>query len=127
MKRLIVCIDGTWNNADQENNGIASPTNVVKLYHAVDERDANNVEQLTYYHPDVGGEKRGFLASILGGAFGTGVSRHICSAYHWLLSGTGSQLQGGDRVFIVGRECGSVRFVFLVTDGSAASHTQLLE
>jgi len=29
MKRLILCCDGTWNSADQENDGVPCPTNVV--------------------------------------------------------------------------------------------------
>ncbi len=32
MKHLIVCCDGTWNNPEQEENGVPAPTNVFKLY-----------------------------------------------------------------------------------------------
>lgn len=99
MKRLIVCCDGTWNNPQQEDNGIPAPTNVFKIYNAIAEQDAgNNVEQLKYYHPGVGGEESGLLDSVLGGAIGLGISRHICSAYHWL----GSNYAEGDEIYLFG-------------------------
>ena len=37
MKRLIVCVDGTWNDPQQEDNGIPAPTNVFKLYNGYGE------------------------------------------------------------------------------------------
>ena len=98
MKRLIVCCDGTWNNPEQEDNGIAAPTNVVKIYNALAEQDANGIEQLKYYHPGVGGEDTGLLDSVLGGAFGIGIRRHLCSAYHWL----GNNYEAGDEIYLFG-------------------------
>ena len=97
MKRLIVCCDGTWNNPDQEDNGIPAPTNVFKMYNAITDRGPDQVEQVKYYHPGVGGEG-GILDSILGGAVGVGISRHICSAYHWL----GSNYAEGDEIYLFG-------------------------
>ena len=96
MKRLIVCSDGTWNNPDQEDNGIPSPTNVFKIYNAIAEDDGD-VPQLRYYHPGVGGEG-GIVDSIVGGAVGVGISRHIQSAYHWL----GRNYEEGDKIFLFG-------------------------
>ena len=98
MKRIIVCFDGTWNNPEQEDNGIPSPTNVFKIYNAVIEGpDGQGAEQIRYYHPGLGGEG-GALKPILGGAFGAGIARHICSAYHWL----GNLYEEGDQVFLFG-------------------------
>lgn len=97
MKRLILCNDGTWNSPDQEDNGIPSPTNVVKLYNALAERDANGIEQLKYYHPGVGADG-GILNSIAGGAVGAGISNHIRSAYHWIAT----HYAPGDEIFIYG-------------------------
>jgi len=34
MRNLVVCCDGTWNNPHQEENGVPSPTNVVRLGNA---------------------------------------------------------------------------------------------
>jgi len=98
MKRLIICCDGTWNNPEQEDNGIVAPTNVVKLYNAVADEDLSAVKQLKYYHPGLGGEDSGIVDEILGGAFGTGIGRHISSAYHWL----GNNYEEGDEIYIYG-------------------------
>jgi hypothetical protein len=96
MKRLIVCNDGTWNTPDQEDNGIPSPTNVFKIYNAIADNDGNT-KQLKYYHPGVGSEG-GLAASVLGGAVGVGISRHIQSAYHWL----GTNYDDGDEIYLFG-------------------------
>lgn len=98
MKRLVVCCDGTWSNAEQEENGISSPTNVVKIYNAIAEVDADGVKQLKYYHPGVGGEDTGPINAVLGGAIGMGISRHIRSAYHWL----GNNYEEGDEIYLFG-------------------------
>ncbi|MBW7895199.1 MAG: DUF2235 domain-containing protein [Opitutaceae bacterium] len=97
MKRLILCNDGTWNTPDQEDNGIPSPTNVVKLYHALAERDTKGVRQLKYYHPGVGAAG-GIVDSVLGGAMGVGIGNHIRSAYHWIAT----HYAPGDEIFIYG-------------------------
>ncbi len=98
MKRLIVCCDGTWNNPAKEDNGVPAPTNVFKIYNALAEHDSHSaIEQRKYYHPGVGGEG-GVLNAILGGAVGAGISRHICSAYHWL----GSNYEEGDHICLFG-------------------------
>ncbi|MGI2260581.1 DUF2235 domain-containing protein [Shewanella sp. GXUN23E] len=94
MRKLIVCCDGTWNNPAQEENGIPAPTNVVKLFHAI----GDGADQLTYYHPGLGGEDTGVKDAILGGALGVGIERHVCSAYHWLAS----HYQAGDSICLFG-------------------------
>ncbi len=93
MKRLVLSYDGTWNNPDQEDNGIPAPTNVFKLHNALIE----NSEQVRYYHPGLGGEG-GVFKPILGGAFGVGIKRHICSGYHWLAS----NYEEGDEIYLFG-------------------------
>ncbi|MBQ4831874.1 DUF2235 domain-containing protein [Pseudoalteromonas sp. MMG010] len=98
MANLIVCCDGTWNNPEQEDNAIPAPTNVVKLYHALDDLDDNNNVQKSYYHPGLGGEKTGLKDAVLDGALGKNIKRHICSAYHWIAQ----HYEPGDRVFIFG-------------------------
>lgn len=97
MKRLIVCCDGTWNNPEQEENGIPAPTNVYKIYNAIEESSVGGVEQLKYYHPGVGGEG-GLVDSVLGGALGIGINRHIQSAYHWI----GSNYEEDDEIYLFG-------------------------
>lgn len=98
MTNLVICCDGTWNNPQQEDNGIPSPTNVVKLYNALAAKDKNGIEQRKYYHPGLGGENSGLKDAVLDGALGVSIKRHICSAYFWLAS----NYKPGDQVFIFG-------------------------
>lgn len=93
MTRLIVCYDGTWNNPDQEENGIPSPTNVFKIHNAL----KDDASQQIYYHPGLGSEP-GVIHKVLGGAFGIGIRRHICSGYHWLAS----NYRAGDEIYLFG-------------------------
>ncbi len=95
MSNLVLCYDGTWNNPDQEDNGIPAPTNVFKLHNAIDV--SGDSEQIKYYHPGLGGEG-GLLQPILGGAFGVGIRRHICSGYQWLASNYSEE----DSVYLFG-------------------------
>ncbi|WP_115719334.1 DUF2235 domain-containing protein [Gallaecimonas mangrovi] len=102
MKRLILCCDGTWNNPEQEENGIPCPTNVYKISNAIASSDGD-IEQLIYYHPGVGGEgsisgEGGVLAPLLGGALGVGIRRHLCSAYYWIAK----HYQPGDQIYLFG-------------------------
>ncbi len=97
MRNLIVCADGTWNTPDQEDGGIPSPTNVVKLYNCLAEVDDAGDEQLRYYHPGVGSEGN-WWDKVKGGSVGVGLSKNIMSAYRWL----GSNYGEGDRLFLFG-------------------------
>ncbi|OUS29104.1 hypothetical protein A9Q98_06450 [Thalassotalea sp. 42_200_T64] len=98
MKRLIICFDGTWNNPEQEENGVASPTNVYRLKNAINKTSEGGIEQKVFYHPGVGGEEIGIVDEVLGGALGFGINRHISSAYHWL----GLNYREGDELLIFG-------------------------
>ena len=82
MADVVVCCDGTWNTPDDTENGLPSPTNVYKIFNALDVGAAPGRE-LSYYHPGVGtGE--GTLDRVLGGGVGAGLGRNIKSAYRWL-------------------------------------------
>lgn len=97
VRNLIVCCDGTWNTRDQKRHDVPVPTNVVRIYNAVAEADANGNAQLRYYHPGVGAGGS-LLERLAGGAFGAGLSRNIMSAYKWLCS----SYIPGDRIFMFG-------------------------
>ncbi|UWQ74408.1 DUF2235 domain-containing protein [Leisingera sp. M658] len=97
MANLIVCCDGTWNTPDQEDNGLPSPTNVVKIHSAVAKLDANGIEQKKFYRPGVG-TSGGWLTRLRGGGLGVGLSHDIKSAYKWL-SDTYEQ---GDDIYMFG-------------------------
>lgn len=97
MRNLLVCCDGTWNTQDDKQGGIPSPTNVVRLYNALAERNDQGVEQLRYYHPGVGTDG-GWWEKLVGGGLGIGLDGNIMSAYRWL----GTNYQPGDRIFLFG-------------------------
>jgi uncharacterized protein (DUF2235 family) len=95
MKRLVICCDGTWNSADQEENGAPCPTNVVKLASRVAKRDGA-VAQITYYDQGVGTGNS--LDRMTGGAFGDGLEENIHEAYRFLIG----NYEPGDEIFIFG-------------------------
>jgi len=97
MKKLIVCCDGTWNTPDQRQNDIPAPTNVVRLHNALAKTDANGVEQRKYYHTGVGTEGSK-LERVAGGAYGSGISMNIMSAYAWLAN----NYADGDMIYLFG-------------------------
>jgi uncharacterized protein (DUF2235 family) len=96
MKRLAVFCDGTWNRADHvDKDGVAAPTNVVKLFNAVAPTDANGVEQLPHYEEGVG---TGKLDHWIGGGLGVGLSSHVVKSYEWLIA----KYQPGDELWFFG-------------------------
>ena len=105
MKHLIVLADGTWCTPDQEENGIPTPTNVVRLRNSLASkarvasgRGADRlIEQRAYYHPGVGTDG-GILKKATGGVWGQGLSDNIQSAYHWLAL----NYKPGDQIFLFG-------------------------
>ncbi|MEZ5833271.1 MAG: DUF2235 domain-containing protein [Dongiaceae bacterium] len=97
MTNLVICCDGTWNTADQEQGGIPTPTNVVRLHACVADRNAKGVAQKKYYHPGVGTDP-GLVHHFLGGGIGLGLNRNIQSAYAWLCR----TYQPGDAIYLFG-------------------------
>jgi Uncharacterized alpha/beta hydrolase domain (DUF2235) len=79
MRRLVVCCDGTWNTSEQMRGDVPCPTNVVRIFHALEQ----SADQLCYYHPGVG-TGAGLMDKLAGGSFGTGLSNNVKSAYAWL-------------------------------------------
>lgn len=97
MRNLIVCADGTWNTPDQEDDGVPIPTNVVRIYNCLADKDNSGNDQLKYYHPGVGTEGN-WWDKVKGGSVGDGLGKNIMSAYRWL----GGHYQTGDRIFLFG-------------------------
>jgi uncharacterized protein (DUF2235 family) len=122
-KRIILLLDGTWNDADSG----SADTNIVRLREIISDCldvahpmkvDAlspgseairtsistgtfNEKEHLIFYERGVG--TGGFLDLYFGGAFGTGLSRNIRRAYRFL----SEKYVDGDEVFIFGFSRGS--------------------
>jgi hypothetical protein len=67
-KRLVLCCDGTWNDSVSTNNPL---TNVARFSRIVEERAADGVLQIVYYHTGVGaGTSR--ISNSIDGAVGRG-------------------------------------------------------
>ncbi|MBW7903553.1 MAG: DUF2235 domain-containing protein [Rhodocyclaceae bacterium] len=97
MKNVVICCDGTWNTPDDHDGGMPTPTNVVRLYHALAEQDGDGVQQYKYYHPGVGTEGSWWDKAV-GGGTGRGLDRNIMSAYRALCD----NYEAGDRIFLFG-------------------------
>jgi uncharacterized protein (DUF2235 family) len=103
-RRLVVCLDGTWNKRD-------SGTSVYHISNLVQEGrvrdpDKDNKKgqewfQIIYYDEGVG---TGLLDGVSGGAFGIGVSENIRQAYDWLVEKyrEGDENRPDDRIYIFG-------------------------
>jgi len=92
MKNLILCLDGTWSDADSP----APHTNIAIIAEIIDPSPAGGAEQRVYYDAGVG--TGGVLDRILGGAFGRGLSANTLAAYRFL-----SQFyHPGDNIYVFG-------------------------
>lgn len=96
MKRIILCLDGTWNSADQASNGDPCPTNVVRTAYRIAKRDARGVPQIVFYNEGVG--TGNMLDRYSGGAFGAGLEDNIFEAYRFLIA----NYEEGDELFLFG-------------------------
>jgi len=92
MKRLVVCLDGTWNTPDDEGRA----TNVVKIMRAVAHRGSDGVDQITFYDKGVG--TGGPLDRIRGGALGRGLDDNVRDGYRFL----GNNYSPGDEIYLFG-------------------------
>ncbi|KAF9890409.1 hypothetical protein FE257_006077 [Aspergillus nanangensis] len=100
-KRLIVCCDGTWENATGDT--FQPPTNVTRLSRAISragltvESGINKrISQIVYYQKGVG---TGLLGDKLGGgAIGLGLSSNVRAAYGFLVD----NFDDGDEIFFFG-------------------------
>ncbi len=96
MKRIVICCDGTWNHADQENAGKPCPTNVIKIAYRLSKRAPDGTEQIIYYDQGVGtGDAED---KLLGGATGAGLEQNIHDSYIFLMA----NYEPGDEIYIFG-------------------------
>lgn len=89
-KRLVLCLDGTWNSRDDS-------TNVFHLYNLVIQGlvDDRKVVQEKKYDEGVG---TGLLDSVSGGAFGFGLEENVREALNWLIE----RYDDGDEIHVFG-------------------------
>ena len=91
MKRILVCLDGTWNKSGKEETG--SDTNVYKLYRMAHKHDGPS--QVSGYFAGVGTSR---FKKITGGLFGIGLFDQIKDGYQFIVN----QYKPGDQVIITG-------------------------
>ncbi|MBX3669840.1 MAG: DUF2235 domain-containing protein [Rhodocyclaceae bacterium] len=97
MKNIVICCDGTWNTPDEQDNGVPTPTNVVRLHHALAVADKSGTGQHRYYHPGVGTGKS-WWDKVIGGGTGKGLEANIKSAYRELCD----HYVPGDAIYMFG-------------------------
>ena len=97
-QRLVVCLDGTWNNRDDNTNVLHHLALIVEG--DVPDGNGGTIFQTPSYHLGVG---TGVLDGISGGAFGFGLEQNVRDAYNWLVQtyeeGDG---RGADEIYIFG-------------------------
>ena len=99
MANLVVCCDGTWNTADQQEGGIPTPTNVVRLFNLVAEQnDKDGVEQKKYYHPGVGTDRRAWSTAFSAAA---SASASIATS-RAAIAGCAATISARDLIFLFG-------------------------
>ncbi len=79
-QRLILCLDGTWNNRNDSTN-VVHHCNLVRAGE-VSAKGGPVFLQKKYYDAGVG---TGVLDRITGGGFGFGLEENVCEAYDWLV------------------------------------------
>ena len=115
-KNIVFCADGTWNNPNEDENQdhTADPTNVYKLFTALDgalspesllladEQEKALMEggattQIAKYIHGVG-DSRNPIIQLMGGAFGAGIISRIVRGYTFI----SRNFSPGDRITITG-------------------------
>lgn len=90
-RRLILCLDGTWNSNDKS----TKVTNVVKLLRSIVPVAAYGTSQILYYGRGVGTAKGD---KVRGGFSGAGLDSNVIDGYRFL----GNNYQPGDEIYLFG-------------------------
>ncbi len=91
-KRLVVCLDGTWNSADD-----GHATNVVRIMGAIAPVDRAGVPQIVFYDAGVGADG-GLIDRLVDGVTGRGVEQNIRDGYRFLAH----NWLPGDEIYVFG-------------------------
>lgn len=94
MKRVVICLDGTWN--DKRTGPYR--TNVAKICDAVTPQDRNGIRQDAHYVEGIATKGTREWLTFLKGAVGAGVGDRIKAGYETLAR----HYEPGDEVFIFG-------------------------
>ena len=120
QKRLVLCLDGTWNSGFEERkrrdgHDVLKPTNPLKLCRAVCPTDPKSgMPQITYYdlgvgalaeYPGTANKTLQFVDRFLGGAWGAGFEGNVEDALNFLVH----NFETGDEVFVFGFSRGAAQ------------------
>lgn len=99
-KRLVICCDGTWQDALKDVDG-KGDTNVAKFSRAVEpfgvDADGRKISQVVLYQSGLGSEKG--LDSLSEGAFGTFLSVKVAEVYGFLCQNFCPRDEVSDSIF----------------------------
>jgi uncharacterized protein (DUF2235 family) len=97
-KRIVLCADGTWNEAERKDpdTGRPQPTNVLKVARAVLPQSSDGIDQVVFYIQGVG--TGGGLDTFTGGAFGDGMELNVRALYRFLVH----NYAPGDEIYLFG-------------------------
>jgi uncharacterized protein (DUF2235 family) len=115
MKRILICLDGTWNEADDK----ATPhdTNVIRLFRSAEH--FKSPSQQAFYVQGVGSK---LFEKLRGGILGYGLFDQVKEAYQAIVN----SYQRGDRIIVAGFSRGafSARCLasFIATCGILRNH-----
>lgn len=118
MKRIILCLDGTWNSTYKKGKRedgvkVVKPTNVLKMARIIEPVDDEGVPQIVYYDTGVGSMSKypGFSNRLLskvdnyfGGAWGAGFESNIEDALTFLVNNYNppNADNEGDEIYVMG-------------------------
>src|SRR5437762_3114989 len=99
MTTIVLCCDGTWDDADSEKDpktGEICVSNVLKFAVRCAKKAKDGSLQIVYYDQGVG--TGNVLDKLGGGAFGEGLQANINDVYRFLIA----NYTPGDKIYIVG-------------------------
>ena len=108
IKRLILCCDGTWMDADDgfekptlipyvPTGALQIPSNVTRISRALKKVGLDGIPQIIYYHSGVG-TGSSIVDTITGGFLGTGISENIREVYSFIAA----NYTPGDEIIMIG-------------------------
>ena len=104
-KRIILCLDGTWESADQGAPNI--PSNVARLSRMIARQgiscSGDPIDQIVYYQPGVGTGPINKVDKYYQGITGAGIRNHLLSAYNFVAT----NYSYGDEIFLFGYSRGA--------------------
>jgi uncharacterized protein (DUF2235 family) len=92
-RRLIICIDGTWNSNAERSRFFSYPTNVARISQLLLD---DGMTQRVIYIPGIG--TKGLADRVVGGVWGAGITKLACAGYRFLCE----QYQSGDEICLFG-------------------------